>query len=174
MQQSTQNPQGTPNRTQIIGIIIVIVIAAAILLPRLFNNNATPTNTNTGNVPSIPQQQNPANSNANIRLGTPVSAVSVDRNGCATDTTSTFSPSDSIYIVAPNSTVPQGTNVFARLYRDNNAIEDAPQITADKNYTNNCIYFVFQPTGKDFTPGTYEAQFYVNGNAASSVTFNVQ
>lgn len=32
MQQGTQ---GTPNRSQIIGIIIVIVIAAVVLLPRL-------------------------------------------------------------------------------------------------------------------------------------------
>ena len=173
MQQGTQNTQGTPNRTQIIGIIIVIVIAAAILLPRLLNNNNT-AQTNTGTIPSVPQQQNPATGNSTIKLGAPVSAVGVDRNGCATDTASTFSTSDSIYVIAPNSTVPQGTNVFARLYRDNNAIEDAPQITADRAYTNNCIYFVFQPTGKDFTPGTYEAQFYVNGNAASSVTFNVQ
>jgi hypothetical protein len=168
MQQGTQNTQGT-SKSNII-IIIVIVIAAIFLLPRLFNNTPT-TQTN---VPSVPQQQNPSTGDTNIQLGTPVSAVSVDRNGCATDTTSTFSTNDSIYVVAPNSTVPRGTTVFARLYRDNNAIEDAPQITADKDYIQNCIYFVFQPTGADFTPGEYEAQFYVNGNAASSVTFNVQ
>jgi len=171
MQQGTQNTQGTPSRNQIILIIGVIVIAAIVLIPRLFNNNAPTTQTN---IPSVPQQQNPSTSNSTIKLGAPVSASSVDRNGCATNTESTFLPSDSIYVVAPNSTVPRGTTVFARLYRDNNAIEDAPQITADQDYVQNCIYFVFQPTGADFTPGTYEAQFYVNGNAASSVTFNVQ
>jgi hypothetical protein len=170
MQQGTQNTQSTPDRKQIIVIIIVIVLAAIFLLPRLFNNNSSTTQTN---APSIPQQQNPA-SNTNIQLGAPVAAVGVDRNGCATDTTSTFSPSDSIYVVAPNSNVPQGTTLFVRLYRNNNAIEDAPQITADKDYVQNCINFVFQPKGANFTPGTYEAQFYINGNAASSVKFNIQ
>ena len=172
MQQGTQNTQATPSRNQIILIIGVIVIAAVVLLPRLFNNTTAQPNPST--IPSVPQQQNPVNSDANIQLGAPVSAVGVDRNGCATDTASTFSPSDSIYVVAPNSNVPQGKTLFVRLYRDNTAIEDAPQITADKDYIQNCINFVFQPTGKNFTPGTYEAQFYINGNAASSVTFNVQ
>ncbi len=171
MQQGTQNTQGTPDRKQLIIIGIVIVVAAIFLLPRLFGNNTPTTQTN---VPSVPQQQNPSTDNANIQLGAPVSAVSVDRNGCATDTASTFSPSDSIYVVAPNSNVPQGTTLFVRLYRDNNPVEDAPQITADKDYIQNCISFVFAPTGQDFAPGTYEAQFFVNGNAASSVTFNVQ
>jgi len=175
MQQGTQNPQGTPTVASKPNLILIgiVVIAAIFLLPRIFNNNAaTPTAVPTV-IPSVPQQ-NSSTSNSNISLGAPVSSSSVDRNGCATNTTSTFSGSDSIYVVAPNSTVPQGTTVFARLYRDNNAVEDAPQITADKNYSQNCIYFVFQPTGANFTPGTYEAQFYVNGNAASSVTFNVQ
>ncbi len=171
MQQGTQNTQGTPDRKQLIIIGIVIVVAAIFLLPRLFGNNTPTTQTN---APTIPQQQNPSTDNANIQLGAPVSAVGIDRNGCATDTTSTFSPSDSIYVVAPNSNVPQGTTLFVRLFRDNNPVEDAPQITADKDYIQNCINFVFSPTGKDFTPGTYEAQFFVNGNAASSVTFNVQ
>ena len=171
MQQGTQNTTGTPDRKQIIIIVIVVIVAAIFLLPRLFNNNTTTSQTN---APAIPQQQNPASNSAAIQLGTPVSATGIDRNGCASNTTSTFSGSDSIYVVAPNSNVPQGTTLFVRLYRDNNAIEDAPQITADKDYVKNCINFVFQPTGKDFTPGSYEAQFYVNGNAASSVTFNVQ
>lgn len=170
MQQN--NTQGTPNRTGMI-IVAVIVVAAALLLPRLFGNNTPTTQTNTNN-PTIPQQQNPVTNNANIQLGAPVSAVGIDRNGCATETTSTFSGSDNIYVIAPNSNVPQGTTVFARLYRNNDPIEDAPQITADKDYSQSCINFVFQPTGADFQPGTYEAQFFVNGNAASSVTFNVQ
>lgn len=169
MQQGTP---GTQNRSQSIILIIVLVVGAIFLLPRLFGNTSTPTTTT--NNPTIPQQQNPASDTANIQLGAPVSAVGVDRNGCATDTSSTFSGSDSIYVVAPNSNVPQGTRIFVRLYRDNNAIEDAPEITADKDYVQNCINFVFSPTGRDFAPGTYEAQFYVNGNAASSVTFNVQ
>ena len=177
MQQGTQNPQGTstPTVTSKPNLILIgiVVIAAIFLLPRLFNNNNNATVLPTA-VPSIPQQQNPSTNNANISLGTPVSATGIDRNGCASSTTNSFATNDSIYVVAPNSNVPQGTTLFVRLYRDNNAIEDAPQITADKDYVQNCINFVFQPTGKAFTPGSYEAQFYINGNAASSVTFNVQ
>jgi len=170
MQQGTQNTQGTPNRTSLI-IVVVIVIAAALLLPRIFGNNTPTTQTN---APTIPQQQNPVTNNANVQLGAPVSASAIDSNGCPTDSTSTFSGNENIYVVAPNSNVPQGTTIYARLSRDNSPIEDAQQITANQDYSGSCINFVFSPTGANFTPGTYEAQFFVNGNAASSVTFNVQ
>jgi hypothetical protein len=171
MQQGTQNTQGTPNRNQIILIIGVIVVAAIVLLPRLFNNNAA---TNQTTLPSVSQPNSSTTSNSNINLGSPVAATGIDQNGCATSTASTFSANNSIYVVAPNSDVPQGTTLFVRLYRDNNAIEDTPQITADKDYVKNCINFVFQPTGAAFTPGSYQAQFYVNGNPGTSVSFNVQ
>ncbi|MEP6988709.1 MAG: hypothetical protein ABI970_24120 [Chloroflexota bacterium] len=169
MQQGTQNTTG-PSKTNLI-IIGVIVVAAIILLPRLFGNNSTPASTTT--LPQV-SQPNSSTSNANISLGTPVAATGIDQNGCATQTASSFASNKSIYVVAPNSTVPQGTTLFVRLYRDNAAIEDAPEITANQDYSQDCINFVFQPTGANFTPGNYEAQFYVNGNAASSVTFNVQ
>jgi hypothetical protein len=170
MQQNTPNTQ--PNRNQIILIIGVIVVAAIVLLPRLFNNNA-PANQTT--LPSVSQpNSSTVNSNSNINLGTPVAATGIDQNGCATSTASSFSANNSIYVVAPNSDVPQGTTLFVRLYRDNNAIEDTPQITADKDYVKNCINFVFQPTGAAFTPGNYHAQFYVNGNPGTSVSFIVQ
>jgi len=167
MQQGTQNPQSKP-KTNLI-IIGVIVIAALFLLPRLFGNNATPT---PQTVPTTIPQQNSAASN--ISLGTPTSSTGIDGNGCATDTESTFSTNQSIYVVAPDSTVPQGTNIYARLTRENSPIEDAPAITANQNYTDSCINFVFQPSGASFAPGTYMAQFFVNGNAGPSVTFNVQ
>jgi hypothetical protein len=169
MQQGTQNTQPAPNRNQIILIIGVIVVAAIVLIPRLFNTAPTTQTT----VPPV-SQPNTSSNDANISLGAPVAATGIDSNGCATGTTSSFSPSSSIYVVAPNSTVPKGTTVFARLSRDNTPIEDAPQITADQDYTQNCINFVFQPTGANFTRGAYLVQFYVNGNAASSVSFNVQ
>lgn len=160
----------TNDRKPSIILIIVIVIAAIFLLPRLFNNNtAAPTTT----IPSQPQESLP-NDTGTVQLGAPVSASGIDSNGCATETQSTFFGNESIYVVAPDSTVSQGTSLFVRLYRDGTAIEDAPQITANQDYSNNCINFVFQPTGADFTPGSYEAQFFVNGNAGPSVTFNVQ
>jgi len=169
MQPNTQN-NASPSKTNLI-IIGVVVIAAIILLPRLFGNNSTPAPTTT--LPQV-SQPNSSTSNSNISLGNPVAATGIDKNGCATQTASSFASNKSIYVIAPNSTVPQGTTLFVRLYRDNAAVEDAPEITANQDYSQNCINFVFQPTGANFTPGNYEAQFYVNGNAASSVTFNVQ
>src|SRR5437868_14946431 len=103
MQQGTQNTQPAPNRNQIILIIGVIVVAAIVLLPRLFNTAPTTQTT----VPPV-SQPNTSNSDTNISLGQPVAATGIDSNGCATGTTNSFSPSSSIYVVAPNSNVPQG------------------------------------------------------------------
>jgi len=167
--QQTQNPQGS-NRGQIIAIIVVIVLAAAVLLPRIFNNTSTPTST----VPSVPQQSNPSSDTANIQIGNPVSASGIDGNGCSAGTTSSFSTNQKIYVVAPNSNIPQGTTVYARLLRNNAPVEDTSEITADKDYVNNCINFVFEPTGAPFATGNYEAQFFINGNQGPSVQFNVQ
>jgi hypothetical protein len=61
-----------------------------------------------------------------------------------------------------------------RLYRDGQPIEDAPELVADRDYTNTCINFVFEAVNQPFQPGAYEAQFIVNGNPGPSVTFNVQ
>ncbi len=157
----------TTDRKPLIIIVVLVIIAAVVLLPRLFNNNAATT------PQTIPAQQNPQTDN-NIQLGAPISTSSLDSSGCAIESQSTFSPNNSIYVVAPESNIPQGTTLFVRLYRDGAAIEDAPQITANQDYFNNCINFVFQPTGQAFDAGSYEAQFFVNGNAGPSVVFNVQ
>lgn len=160
----------TTDRKPMIIIIVLVVLAAIVLLPRLLNNNTSSTVIPT----NVPAQQNPQTNESNIQLGAPVSARSVDSNGCATESQSTFFGNDSIYVVAPDSNIAQGTSLFVRLYRDSEVIEDAPAITADRDYTNNCINFVFQPTGAAFEVGNYEAQFFVNGNPGPSVVFNVQ
>lgn len=157
----------TTDRKPMIIIIVLVVLAAIVLLPRLLNNTpAVPTN--------VPAQQNPQTSDTNIQLGQPVSASGVDSAGCPTESQNTFFSNESIYVVAPDSNIAQGTSLFVRLYRDSTVIEDAPAITADRDYTNNCINFVFQPTGAAFQPGNYEAQFFVNGNPGPSVQFDVQ
>lgn len=159
----------TTNRKPSIILIVVIVLAALILLPRLFNTNDTTAQTN------VPVEQNSQSGDESaIQLGTPVSASGVDSSGCPTESQSTFAPFDDIYVVAPNSNIPQGTSLFVRLYRDNTVVEDAPEIQADRDYSRNCVNFVFQPTGADFEPGNYEAQFYINGNPGPSVAFSVQ
>lgn len=110
----------------------------------------------------------------NVDLGNVVTASGIDRDGCATNTTSTFDADQPIYVVAENSTVSEGTTVFVRLYHEGEVVEDAPEIQANQNYDNTCINFVFEPTGADFEPGEYEAEFVINGNLADRITFDVR
>ncbi|MBZ0302806.1 MAG: hypothetical protein K8J31_23885, partial [Anaerolineae bacterium] len=79
-----------------------------------------------------------------------------------------------VYIVAPYSDVPAGTSVFVRLYQDGTPIEDTSEIQADQDYHNTCLNFVFEPIEGTFDPGSYEAEFFVNGNPAQSVNFEIR
>jgi len=155
------------SRTIVIGIIIVI--AAIFVLPRLFNTNTvdnTPINDN-DNAGSQTVDEN-------IELGRVVSASSIDRDGCATNTTTSFETSEPVYVVAEGSVVPEGTSVFVRLYHEGQPVEDAPEITADQNYNNTCINFIFEPDGSAFDPGSYEAEFIINGNPADTINFEIR
>jgi len=153
------------SRTIIIGIIVVIL--AIFVLPRLFNTN---------NVNNTPVDNNAGSQSVddNIQLGRVLSASGIDRDGCATDTTSTFESSQPVYVVAEDSSVPRGTTVFVRLYHDGQPIEDAPEITADQDYNNTCINFVFEPEGSNFDPGNYEAEFIINGIPTESASFEIR
>jgi hypothetical protein len=167
-----QNPPSSgmklDGRTLLIGAIILI--GALFILPRLLNTDSIATNPPVNAPLDNPNQQ----LDPNVTLGQPVAATGVDRDGCATGASSAFRTTDSIYVVAPNSTVPAGTSVFVRLYRNGQPIEDAPEITADQAYTNTCVNFVFEPVDGPFQAGNYEAEFIINGNAADTVTFSVQ
>ncbi len=154
-------------RTITIGLII---LAAILFLPRLLGNNETSSPSTTSNNTS-----STGSTQATWRLGEIVTARSLDRDGCAASRSSTFGSGDSIYVVAEDSEVLAGTDVFVRLYFEDQAIEDLPEITADQDYESTCINFVFEPTaGASFDRGDYEAEFVVNGNQAGSVTFRVQ
>jgi hypothetical protein len=152
-----------------IAIGLLVIVAAIIFLPRLLgsgNQTVTPT-------AAVPNSNEPIRQ-GNISLPQPVAASGIDADGCPNGTTSTFSSSQPIYVVAVNSNVPSGTGVYARLYRDGQPVEDAPELVADRDYTNTCINFVFEPVNQPFQAGDYEAQFIVNGNPGPSVTFRVQ
>jgi hypothetical protein len=153
------------SRTIVIGIIVVL--AAIFVLPRLFN---------TDNVDNTPVNDDAGSQtlDENIDLGQLVSASSIDRDGCATSTTASFEATEPVYVVAEDSSVPRGTSVFVRLYHEGQPIEDAPEITADQDYNSTCINFIFEPEGRAFDPGSYEAEFIVNGNPADSVNFEIR
>ncbi|MCC6615887.1 MAG: hypothetical protein IT320_20625 [Anaerolineae bacterium] len=149
-------------------IIILVVVGIAFLLLR--NQGQTPAATPTATPQPLAQTDNSASSA--IQLGQIVTAQSVDRDGCPGEVTSRFAPTDSIYVVARETDIPQGTGVFARLYFNNEGIEDTDEITADTDLPATCINFVFEHDG-GFEPGNYEAEFFVNGNPAGSVSFTV-
>ncbi|MCC7206541.1 MAG: hypothetical protein IT323_04505 [Anaerolineae bacterium] len=151
-----------------IAIGLLIIVAAFIFLPRLFSSEAQTA------VPTPFAPNNAPIQQGNITLPQPVASTGVDADGCATGVASTFSSAQSIYVVAENSSVPNGTGIFVRLYRDGQPVEDAPEIVADRDYSGTCINFVFEPVNQPFQPGDYEAQFVVNGNPGPSVTFRVQ
>jgi hypothetical protein len=153
-----------------IGLGILLVIAGLIFLPRLFGNaDDSGLDANSPEDRRIQEEMD-----GEIVLGEPVAATDVDRDGCAVNTTNAFDDSDSIWVVAENSNVTEGTTVFVRLYKDGEPVEDAPEITADSDYENTCINFVFEPAEGNFEEGQYEAQFFVNGNPGESVTFDVE
>lgn len=154
------------SRTIIVGILI---LAGIFLLGRQLLNG------NTGNTTAPILDEN-APQNADIEIGQMVSASAIDAQGCPVNVTTTFSPSDSIYVVVQNSNVAAGTDIFARLLYNGQPVEDSVLITADQDYVGTCIYFEFEATSgaEVLDSGNYEAQMMVNGNPGPSVAFQVR
>ena len=157
-----------------IAIGIIVILALVLIVPRLFNtDNATNNDTNTTTTTDDTNNEvgEPA---TNPSLGTVVSAANVDREGCPADETTTFDNGDTIYVGVNNSNIPQGTDMFARLYFDGEPIEDTDVITADADYS--CVAFSFDATtsAEVMESGDYEAQLFVNGNPGDSVAFSVR
>lgn len=158
-----------------IAIGAVLLIAAVIFLPQLLGGN------NSGPDTSVPQGQvdprdTTINTDDGIQLGPVVATSNLDRNGCAVDRISTFPlGTDMIYVVAENSEIAAGTDIFVRWYHEGQVYEESDEITADQNYTSTCIGFSLEAdTINALRAGDYEAEFIVNGNPANTVDFIVQ
>jgi hypothetical protein len=123
-----------------------------------------------------PLTNNSSGQTADIEIGRLVSSTGLDTASCPIDTVSTFDRSDSIYIVADDSNVPAGTDIFARLSYEGQPVEDSVLISADQDYVDTCIYFEFEATSgaEVLDTGDYSAQLIVNGNPGPSVDFQVQ
>lgn len=193
MQQAPSN--NTQMRTA--AIVTIVVIIGLLLVGRfvtgMMDNNPSTTTTTTneglpqngsdtntynsttnGSAQRLPQNSDPSFDTSG--LGPVVTANNVDRDNCAVDTTTTFNSGDPVYVVLEDSAFPSGTTLFARLYRNNVAVEDTRELTASENYDNTCVSFVFEPSASAeiWQPGTYEAEFFVNGNSYRSTTFEVR
>lgn len=173
-------PQGTnpggmklDGRTIAIGVVVLLVLI--FLGFQLFGNRGaetpdpTPTIVNTA-----PNSANQGEAVTNPTLGTVVAASNIDREGCPTGATTTFNGGDTIYVGVTSGDIPQGTDMFARLYFEDQPIEDTDVITADADYT--CVAFAFEATtgAEVLESGNYEAQLFVNGNPGDSVSFQVR
>ncbi len=80
-----------------------------------------------------------------------------------------------LYVVAEDSVIAQGTDIFVRWYYEGEVYEESDEITADQNYTDTCIGFSLEADEINaLRAGDYEAEFIVNGNAANTVDFQVQ
>jgi len=165
-------------RTIAIGIfVILIVIVGFVLLNQNNNNDTTPiVPTQSGNEFGDPVVPGDGAAAGGVVLGRLVTAANIDADGCPVDLTDQFNTTDSVYVVIEDSDIPAGTTVFARLFREGTPTEDADTITADQDYTNTCIYFVFEPTttAEVLEPGFYEAQVIVNGNPGERVGFEIR
>jgi hypothetical protein len=158
-----------------IAIIAVLIIGAVVLLPQLLGGN------NTGPDTSVPQgQADPRDTTINtddgIELGNVVATTNLDRNGCAVDNVSTFpAGTEVVYVVAADSQVAQGTDIFVRWYYEGEIYEESDEITADQNYTSTCIGFSLEAdTINSLREGDYEAEYIINGNPANTVDFVIE
>lgn len=175
-------------------IVTIVVIIGLLLLGRfvtsMTNNDTTPTtsdtinNNNSGNTDLVPPN-NTNNTNSNTtnnntvntnNLGPVVVAEGVDRDNCAVDATNSFDNNDPVYVVLEDAQLPRGTTMFARLYENNKALEDTQELTAEDDYNNVCVSFVFEPTNgaEVWDEGNYEVEFFVNGNSYQSTSFQIR
>jgi hypothetical protein len=167
-------------------IVTIVVIIGLLLLGRFVtgmmdNNKSTTTDTTntttTNNNTSLNPQNNTTNNTLDTsNLGPVVAAQNIDRDNCAVDATNSFDDNDPIYVVLEDSQLARGTTMFARMYQNGTAVEDTRELTAEEDYNNVCVSFVFEPTdnAEVWDPGNYEVEFYINGNAYQSTSFQIR
>lgn len=158
----------TPKKTSFYLLVTLILIFCAACGPA---STTAPT-------PGLPPMFRPRNGGTTSarELGDVVTSDALDDEGCATTSITDFDEDDPVYVVLQGSTFPQGTRLFARLYQDDQAVEDTEELVADQAYSNVCAHFVFSPSARAevWEPGNYEVEFYVNGNPYDSVAFEIQ
>ena len=152
-----------------IAIGLLVIVGIFIIGSQLLGGNNNNTNTST-------PLSDDAVQNSDIQIGQVVTSSGIDAAGCPVDTTTTFSRSDSVFVVATESNVPAGTDIFARLSRENQPVEDSVLLTADQDYVDTCIYLEFMATSgaEVLDTGSYTAQMVINGNPGPSVSFQVR
>ena len=92
-------------------------------------------------------------------------------DGCAVDSVSIFSPSQSkIYLTVIGSNVQQGTRYSVTWMNDGQAVPTTDAWTADQNYDQICIWFFIEAP---FEPGSWTADLNANGSSVGQAKFTV-
>jgi hypothetical protein len=172
MQNPSQKPaQGSGFRLDGRTILIILLVIGVIFILTRANQGSAPAEPTATPIPPTVVQQDPVAAGG-VELGELVASTAVDRDSCPTEPTSRFDSDDTIYIATEESFIPAGTTAYVRLYLGNEAVEDTDEITADSDMTT-CVFFVFE-NDEGFEEGDYEAELFINGNSAGSVSFTVR
>jgi hypothetical protein len=117
---------------------------------------------------AVPQTGNQA-----VELGRAYTTTEIDQEGCPLDNVFEFYPDEAVYVSIDYSYIPQGTEMFARLYYNGQAIEDTEAIYADRDMET-CVWYVFEGSrGSELQVGDYEVDIYVNGSVVETLDFVV-
>ncbi|MFN8382712.1 MAG: hypothetical protein U0V02_12260 [Anaerolineales bacterium] len=114
-------------------------------------------------------------------LGEPaLSNVRTAKDQDGTELTSTFSPTDTVYVVsdlangvAGNVVTSKWTVVSVDGY-DSGYLIDSADITLDKDQLKYTIYFYFEPPEGGWPLGTYQVEVLFNGTSVNTVQFSIQ
>jgi hypothetical protein len=159
-------------RTVAIGVVVLLVLL--FLGFQLFGNRGADSTAENQNPTAVQENPSAGEPATNPSLGTVVASSSIDQEGCPGESTTTFDSGDTIYVGVTDSDIPEGTDMFARLFYEGEPLEDTDVITADADYS--CVAFAFEATSgaEVLESGSYEAQLFVNGNPGDSVSFDVR
>lgn len=102
--------------------------------------------------------------------------ASFDQDG--KQVTTTFSPNDTVYVVADLANAPLGTVVTSKWFAvnaegmDPNELIDEADINVNQENFSGTVYFYFPPS-TPWPSGSYAVELYLNGTLTTSVTFSV-
>jgi hypothetical protein len=126
-----------------------------------------------GQVPFEISGSSSSGSGNQAQIGQVYAASRLDANGCAADNVSEFRSDELVYFSADESYIPRGTNVYARLLKNGQPVEDTQPITAQED-TQSCIWFSFDPPAQGWDAASYEMQLYVDGQLSGRSRFTVR
>jgi hypothetical protein len=116
----------------------------------------------------------PTPTGAPAQLGVFVAGQTIDADGCPTDATSSFTDVAEFYVGLQASDISRGTTLYTRLVRDGQPLEDSPLLTADRDYTDTCVYFQFTHDSGAFEAGEYEAILFVDQVESARIALSIE